>query len=318
MILTDLLETVETKSNGDEFKVCCPFCPDKGLTPDEGYHLGINVRTGLAHCFRCDWRSGGVINTARLISRALGLPLDLHGFYRTRPELEEKPETEEPTSTPLPLEYEAFRNSGDPIEKMAGAYLRERQVSLLQIVRHRIGYAASGRMSWRVLFPVMGYGNVCYGCVGRDFSGSQEPKYLNTPGVKSLWNACRPGRVAIVVEGIMDGLRVERALMHMPKGMVAVARLGSAITDVQLGQLHEFERVVIVPDFDPAGVHGATALAERCVEARISTKVVVPPAMTGVDPGNMGEDELLGYVTSAVPWSSATALKMRIAAKKEI
>ena len=155
----------------------------------------------------------------------------------------EKPEVKKlPVGLGLPEGYETFSGdlARDPIMEKAYRYLERRGISTLQIVRHRIGYAVTGPMGWRILFPVIGEGGAIVGSVGRDFSGQQTPKYLNTPGVKHLWNGVQgSASMAVVVEGVIDGLHVEQALMRT-KGMQAVGRLGSAITPNQLDQLKEF------------------------------------------------------------------------------
>ena len=153
------------------------------------------------------------------------------------------------------------------MERKARKYLRERQVSTLQIVRHKIGYAASGAYGWRIIFPVlMENGKVC-GYTGRDFTTHQKPKYLNSTGYKGLWNAQRRARTAVVVEGIMDALRVEKALLRA-RDAVAVARLGSIITPLQMDQLKQFEQVIIFPDQDKPGVEGAVKLGAAVYPSR--------------------------------------------------
>ena len=116
----------------------------------------------------------------------------------------------------------------------------------------------------------------------------QQPKYKNSPGLKNaMEHGARKASTAVIVEGIMDALRVDTALLQV-QGTAAIARLGSSITALQLDQLREYERLVIFPDFDRAGVHGATELAERISEDRDSQlSIVIPAGMTGSDPGSM-------------------------------
>jgi DNA primase len=257
--------------------------------------------------------------TARRLSEAFGLKFSPRAFVeerKTQRTGKVSKKEEEPIGPGLPLEYETFRDVCDSIGEKARAYLKDRGVSTSQIVRHKIGFAAAGEMAWRVLFPIIDDEGIIHGCAGRDFSGHQIPKYLNTPGVKLLWNAHRPASTAVVVEGVLDALRVETALLQT-NGIVAVARLGSIITKLQLDQLKHYDKVVVFPDFDRAGVHGAIELCTRCDGRGIQTSVVLPPAMTGNDPGDMKEEMIIDLLRGAVRWSVTTENRLRLAATRD-
>lgn len=319
-VLSDILDASGTDvhhgSTKGEVTVCCPF---PGCN-DARFRLGINTISGAAHCFNCGFKAKGVIYLARQLCKVYGLSFR-DSSSRVRKEakqIEQKKvvDVQEDSRIGLPSAYETFR-SPDVIGKQALAWLRRRQVSLLQIVRHQIGYAAAGEMAWRVLFPVIGNDREIHGCVGRDFSGKQTIKYLNTPGIKMLWNAQRLANTAIVVEGVMDALRVETALLQM-RDAVAVARLGSAITSTQLDQLKEYPKVIVIPDCDRAGVHGAIELCTRCDSRGIDTHVYVPPAMSDIDPGMMSESEIIDCIKDSIRWSKTAEFKLRAAAMRTV
>jgi DNA primase len=216
----------------------------------------------------------------------------------------------------LPDGYEAFRKASTEASIQARAYLESRQISLLQIVRHKIGYAEAGRLSYRVIFPAI-IDDAVQGYVARSFLATGKPKYLNSPGMKMLWNAKPRGASAVVVEGVMDALRVETALLSV-RDTQAVARLGSAITALQMDQLKEFERVVILPDQDEAGVKGAIELGNRCAARGIQTRVCVPSAMTERDPGDMSTSEILDLLRDAVVWNTAAELRLKLSATRRV
>lgn len=322
MLLREILERAgievrETRQKS-EVVLCCPFCPDRGFSEDTKFHFGLNLEKGWAHCFRCDWKSSNFLHTARMLAREFEVPFKLQ--YREMPEKEEEPKEPETTAivaSGLPPEYEKFTGAADRIEKRARAYLHSRGISLLQISKYKIGYAAAGAYGWRILFPVFGPGNKVYGCVGRAIDARMKPKYLNSPGLKLLWNAHRGGQIAVVVEGIMDALRVEKALLRV-RGMTAVARLGSAITPYQLMQLRTFERVIILPDWDEPGVKGAVGLAEQCLESHIPVEMAVPEMIDGRDPGSMEEQEILDCLRSAEKWKKEMTYRMRTIPRREV
>lgn len=320
MILTDILETagVEIKfhTGSSEINICCPFCVERGESADTRFRCGINVASGFANCFNCSFKARGVMYTARQLCRIFGIKFNLRALAVHKEQPEVKKPKELPPVAGLPAEYEDFAHEPDSIGYKARKYLRQRGVSTLQIVKHRIGFAAAGDMAWRVLFPVVDGDGVTHGCVGRDFSGKQSPKYLNTPGMKLLWNAHRIARTAVVVEGVMDALRVEHALLQMHDS-IPVARLGSTITSAQLDQLKLYEKVVVLPDWDRAGVVGAIELCNRCTARGMSIFASVPSSMSGIDPGEMTENAIVELIKDAVLWTEHVERHMRLAATRE-
>jgi hypothetical protein len=297
----------------NEVSLCCPFCEERGYGVDEKFHYGINTVSGKSYCFRCFWASRDVIYAARALSKVFDVPFRLR--YALEPE--EQPEVKEPKPVPtsLPKEYERFNGNKDEVEREMRAYLKKRLVSTLQITKHKIGFAACGNMAYRILFPVISSDQQIYGCVGRTIKEDVKPKYLNTSGVKILWGCHVFGTTAVIVEGILDALRVEQALLFH-KNYVAVARLGSVVTQVQLKQLRRYERRIILPDWDEPGVKGAMELAKECAACGLSVSVAVPQGMTGMDPGGMLPEQIDGAIATALPWGKTTEMRLRMAMTK--
>lgn len=311
MILEDILDggKVEFKrvaGKPDELKLQCPFCLD------ERFIFGLNTKTGQAHCFHCQWKSSSLLSTIRELCKALGVKYDFHQHLVKESPADEFIPEPEIYSIALPKEYESFLGAKpDWIGNVARRYLKNRGVEGWQLMRHDIGFAAAGQYAWRILFPVYGEDGEVYGIVGRDFSGTQSPKYLNSPGLKLLWGAHIPDQTAVVVEGALDALAVERALLNTRPKFKPVARLGTAITPAQLGQLKKFQEIVILPDSDAPGVHGAIELARQCAQEQFQVKVAVPKALDDRDPGDMSQGEVLTAVDGAVLWSQATEWRLR-------
>jgi Toprim domain-containing protein len=315
VILKEILEQagVEVhKRENNEVNICCPFCGE------QRFRLGINLANGSAHCFNgsCEFKARGVMYTARQLCRVYGVKFN--GLLRDyRKEVQPKKKVvADVQPVGLPEEYEAFTPDMDEVGQEAKRYLKSRGVSLLQIVKHKIGYAITGDMAWRVLFPVEGEDSRVYGCVGRAIRDDMRPKYLNTSGMKMLWNAQRRYHTAVVVEGIMDALRVETALLRSGDA-VAVARLGSVITPVQMDQLKLFEEVVVLPDWDRVGVTGAIELCSRCDSRGIKVSVCIPACMSGIDPGSMSDDNIFECLTGAVKWGKGTEWRLRESALRD-
>lgn len=314
-MILEILETagVAVQFDGDEMNICCPFCVERGESPDQRFRLGINTVKGVAYDFNCGWRGHGTAYIAKQLARVLGVKLK-YGRSVEPPGvnagvLAKAPVVGEPEG------FEPFTRTPSREERRAREYLRDRGVSVAQIVRHRMGYASAGRYAYRILIPVTGLDGVVHGWVGRAFVPGIKPKYLNTPNVKSLWGATRAGALAIVTEGVMDALRVETALLRV-RDTVSVCRLGSAITALQTEQLKAFEKIVVFPDEDYAGVRAAQELCQRCAARGTSVAVVVPPAMTGRDPGDMDDEEIWAKLQGAIPWSKSAELELQLAGTK--
>lgn len=314
MLILELLDraNVEYKQKDDEVNICCPFCP----VPDERKLLGINLESGLAHCFHCNWGAGGVIETAKALAEVYGLSFRIHWEARKEEKIEKPVPAIPVVQQRLPAEFERFTGDAtDKVERRIRGYLKSRGVSQMQINRHGIGFAASGRYAWRAIFPVIGEDGGAYGFVARSIDVKQKPKYLNSPGIKLLWGAQHLAKTAVIVEGVLDALRVEQALMRR-RDWVAVARLGSTLTGTQFRQMRRYERLILLPDRDAAGVKGATAVAELCAANHIQVEVAVPEVMDDLDPGDMTDDEINDYIDSAQPWTNAAYYRMRAAASR--
>jgi DNA primase len=315
MLLDEILQSADvtvrpSRNDANEVTLCCPFCSERGESPDTRFRLGINVSQGLGHCYNCGWKGRGILDIARQLCHAFGLVLKRKSLVEAAAIEPAKKVAHKPVDSDslFPVEYETFGAKPDEIESAAMSYLKSRGVSVLQIARHRIGYAAAGPMAWRVLFPVIdGEGNF-HGCVGRAIVDGMRPKYLNTPGIKLLWNAQKSYGTAVVVEGVMDAIRTETALLAR-RGFTAVATLGSAATSVQVAQLRQFEKVILLPDWDEAGVHGVSALASLCRGMDVS--VAIPLVLNDADPGSMTSIQILDSIDRARPWCSGTEARLR-------
>lgn len=322
MILEDLLiqsgtEYKKKPGNRDEVLMRCPFCTGQSDTSGDRVVFGLNLENGKAHCFRCDWKSDNVVYTARSLCEAwdidFGWRLRLSAAEADVGHPGQDTSVPEPIPMGLPDEYERFGDLRDEIERKAFRFLRGRGITRDDIDEYQIGYAAAGTFGWRILFPVIGEDGVVYGCAGRDFGGQDSKKYRNTEGIKILYNAQHKAHTAVVVEGPVDTVVVNRVLRSRFRNMIGVGTLGSALTHQQLAQLAKFPRVINFPDSDPAGVKGAMSRADACKAAGIDTMVIEPEYMDGSDPGSMNDDEITERIRSARQWTGAQKLRMRLA-----
>src|SRR3954447_1523895 len=128
------------------------------------------------------------------------------------------------------------------------------------------------RFRGRLMFPIRDQRGRVIGFSGR-IVGTGEPKYLNSPDTplfdkgRSLFNidtaapASREAKRVIVVEGQMDVIALDQAGISE-----AVAPLGTAVTDAQLGLLWRLaSSPIICFDGDSAGQKAAVRAALRAL-----------------------------------------------------
>lgn len=267
----NFLDTLRThgvkyhRSNTDrnEITICCPFCEFRGQTPDHRFRLGVNILTKVGHCFNCDWASGKALQE---ISESLQLGFE--DLSEEGPALDHAPE-----KPALPEDYVLLtRPPSGRLYSNAVNYLRERGVADWQIEQKFVGVSLIGRYAYRIIFPVY-YRHKLEGLVTRDFTGKQEPPYLNSANMKSLYNLPDdPCKKAVLCEGVFDCLAVERVVSNEYN---VLAVLGRALTERQEEQLEPYRDVILWPDADLVGVKGFMEIANQ-LKARHRIFVVWP------------------------------------------
>jgi hypothetical protein len=291
-----------------EITICCPFCVGRGESTDTRYRLGVNTVKGLASCFNCGWKCAGVLAIARELCTVYGLPFR-YAMPAAAPVVQEE-EKEELLPVGLHQDYEALCGPKDAVRAEVKQYLSSRGITPSEAKKFKLGFAGAGPMGYRVLIPVFGRGGLVYGCVGRAIRPTMKPKYLNTEGIKLLWNAHKPAPVAVLTEGIFDALRVNGAT-EGNTSIRAVAKLGGSLTSIQLDQLKRFGQVSILPDRDQAGIKGAIKDCIQCSDAGIAVSVVIPERLDGRDPGDMQHGEIVAALRGAVSWKKSAELMLK-------
>ncbi|HEY8393343.1 MAG TPA: DNA primase [Thermaerobacter sp.] len=197
---------------------------------------------------------------------------------------------------------QAMSRRGVPVGLLERAGLVQRRAG---------GQGYYDRFRHRVMFPIRDPRGRVVGFGGRAL-GEAEPKYLNSPETpvfnkRRLWFGLDLARVrlretgvAVVVEGYMDAIAIDRAGI----GYAAVASLGTSLSEEQVDLLARYaDTVVIAYDGDTAGqratLRGLELFAEADVEVRVAE---LPP---GRDPDDVlrsdGPDALHRFIENAVP-----------------
>lgn len=252
-------------SPNNHISLCCLFCADQGESPDERFRLSVNLTNGRCICFNCGFKS---LRGFKRILYKLHVDGDVMG------EDSGADEQQEDKRIALPSDFQSLAKAECDLDENAINYLRKRGITPRQIRQKNIGISLTGRLAYRVVFPVI-YQEELIGVVARDFTKCQEPKYLNSMGRKGLYNNTGDfARRAILSEGVFKVLRIER----LDTGFASYGLLGKDITEYQVQQLKETgcKEVVLWPDPDRPGRHGAAKVGAKLVEAGFHVGIVWP------------------------------------------
>jgi 5S rRNA maturation endonuclease (ribonuclease M5) len=298
--------------NSEEIWICCCFCMERGETQDTRFRLGVNLRTGFAQCFNCEWKARGEF-TFNKLQEALDTG-QIEALQHSRHEKHEH--KEKPV---LPPDFELLRpHSKDEWQKKAYRYVKHRNVSDSQIKEKKIGYSMVGETAYRVVFPVY-VRNKLKGLVSRDFTGKQEIPYRNSVGGKALYNVPdKNHKTVVLLEGVFDALRVEQASKKLH--IDSCALLGHSLTDDQIELLDPYKTIILYLDPDEAGVKGALSVVQKlhsnCHNKTI--RVVLPRWVRHVgandtDPSELEIKEITHRLAHAVLFTEEIQLTLKAA-----
>jgi len=309
-------EVRQHASDPNEIRVNCMFCRQLGHSQDTRFRLGINIKTGQAHCFQCHWRTRDIY---KLLEKQSG--------QRIRQPDNAYESTHTPVEEPeLPEGFELFFSTVEEDEKLgfirgqALKYLHTRGVSTEQVERNNIGFCTIGRYAYRVVFPIY-YKKKLVTFIARDFTGKQKVKFLNRKGIKPLWATNDIGEqgscTVILYEGIFKALAGERDAPYLTRDTVVhAATLGSQITDFQLMQLNPniVQEVILFPDPDRPGMSGFLKVGHALEVRQYERLTVVSPLprqeCDEMDSGDINECILNRQPFYAASWGMANYVTM--------
>ena len=261
----------QSASDRNEIHLNCPFCPERRGERDYNFCLHINVLNGAGHCWHasCDFKGRHILF---LVLRKLSIQTD---ELTSGGDVEETP----PEPVTLPRDFQLLTKAYDNLDRQALNYLLKRGITREQIAENKIGVSYSGNLAYRIIFPVL-VGKELKGIVARDFTGNQQPKYLNSKGDKYLYHFDPKAEVCILSEGVFKALRIARVT-----GANSAALLGHDLTPVQLDQLQKSScrRLILWPDPDLVGRKGVLGIIEKLSDLWDGTLEVVWPIRTPAD-----------------------------------
>jgi len=298
MTLLDALSRrkIRFRRSGSEIQVNCPWCLENRGEADTSFCFHLNVRSGAGHCWHasCGYKGRHVIP-------ALLRQLNIQARVDT-----DAVEQPEPIAEPveLPDDFQVLTKATDDLDLKARRYLlHDRGITMEQIGRYRIGISYTGRYAYRIIMPVW-VDKKLRGIVARDFTGRQQPKYLNSKGDKYLFGFDANAETVVLAEGIFKALRLQQA------GWPAAALLGHDLTDIQLEQLQnsKCQKAILFPDPDPVGRQGVIHIADKLANAWSGKVEVVWPVVLPAD--EMPLEALRGVQIQPFNWAVSQRLRV--------
>ena len=303
------LEYREHSTRENEIFLCCPFCEEEGTTPDYRFRLGVNVVSGVLHCFNCGKKSSNSEYTFKELARALETgTLQAAAQTVKREVIRTKPE--------LPKDFTpvTYERTEDHWNDVALRYLRTRNVSLVQIKKKKIGYSTVGDYRYRIIVPVY-YEKELAGFVGRAFVTGLQPKYKNSVGQKVIYNVPEtPKRGIVLTEGVFDAMAIEKSVArYWDSG----ALLGTSLTERQMAQLEPYEKVILWPDPDILErvdvMKGWKRVGTQLQEANKKVQIVLPSLeLEEYDPSELFPQEIEAKIRTRVDFSPDVFYKVKV------
>ena len=196
------------QTSKDEHYFKCPECNH------HKHKLAVNLDKNAFHCWICDYRGR---NLRRLVRR-FGSYIQLQKWdgITDRTDLErfadlfvERRSEEDKSKVELPEEFISLCSDSVPATgRYALRYLEKRGISMVDILKWKMGYCFSGEYRNRIIVPSFDDDGDCSYFIARSYTGDSY-KYKNPRSSKDIvfnelfinWN-----KDLIIVEGVFDAL----------------------------------------------------------------------------------------------------------------
>lgn len=278
-----------------EINICCIECGE------EGYHLGINEKKQLFHCWVCSFSGNLTFLISKLENCSYKQAVDLiykpvkiqfNIEQKLSEYFEEEKQIIENESCKLPpFTKSLLIEQANIFNYIAIHYLNERGIELNVIKEANLHYCYHGKFKNRIIIPIYYQGKLV-NYVGRTWDKKAEKRYLNCSNNESListknllynYDNVQNCDILIVVEGIFDCFKagLDRS----------IATLGTEMTLTQKHLILSLNPRQLIILFD----NGAFEKAKDHVDwfsFYFSNKVKAIKIKGECDPGDMTREEI--------------------------
>lgn len=301
ILIISNLESVLGKgknSNNDNIAFHCPFCHHHKPK------LEINLSLQHWHCWVCN-ASGRKIS---ILYRKLNVAREkIAQIVKLFNEFEYKP-TKTTTDTPvvnLPTDYRPLWvfDKGSPDYRNAINYLKQRGVTIYDILKYRIGYCDTGEYSGKIIIPSFDANGSLNYFVARAFYSSDMFKHKNPKVSKDIigfelhinWEL-----PIVLVEGAFDAIAIRRN---------AIPLFGKTISNTLKKRIVEKQVKTIYICLDQDAKKQALDTAEYFIHNGIEVYLV---DLTSKDPSELGFENIQKLINSTSALSSTKLMEEKI------
>lgn len=314
-----------TSHGASEVSYDCPFCVERGHSPDNEEKLWVNYSkrlgdsksVGVYYCYRCEAKGsldyvfkwlGADIDAAPIDDEFVRILRILQGL--------EEPDAQQPEVVDRDYSAELIELGCRPVHPQGTAYqyLTERGVAPDDIAFYRM-LEGRGRYHHRIIIPTFNFERRIPFFVARSMKQLyfttekgvvEAPKYLNPKGEGrkySLFNLNHAvsADAIIVTEGVFSSIAA---------GRNAIATFGKLVTQTQVALLTAFaqgKEIIVCFDGD---AHAQTAnLAARLKDSGLRTSFVLLPEEH--DPATLRAEDLQYLLRHRYPYSDTTVLRLQ-------
>lgn len=308
----------------------CPFCVERGETPDTRKRFRMNRIKLVGYCFNCGWKGNAVkfirdfqkvswseaVDILNFYNDFQPLPQDVFEEVFDKIYLEDKELNTEKVTIPLPKDFKLLYNTKSKLADVYWKYAKKRGLTDRQIELHGVGFCPEGEILLpnkkkyylrnRLIIQVFDDDNKSIYWMGRALSNNVKPKTFNPAGTRNsinksdvifnLNNAKKIGSV-VITEGVFDATTV---------GDAGVALFGKTISVKQLLLLIKADLEAVYIMLDPDAFKDALKMADL-ISKHIKNTFICRPK--GGDPNEIGKKGCLEAIKNAERYDKLTALK---------
>jgi DNA primase len=282
-LLQDILGNYNQQK--DEYLFACPFCSSTKKK------LSINIITNKWKCWVCGSKGGHILWLLKKLNVSKDILQKFKAEFKDS-DIKVYKETTANVNLQLPPEYKPLWKQENTYGYLhAISYLSKRNITLEDIIRHRIGYCESGAYANRIILPSYDRNNQLNYFTGRLFYDGGM-KYKNPPVSKNI--VCFENMISwddhvILCEGMFDAIALRRN---------AIPLMGKTLSSAIEKQLIENNTKHVTIFLDEDARVDALKLERRLLQYNINVEVVLT---TGKDASQMGFDTAWNEISEARP-----------------
>lgn len=294
-----LLESVlgkGSKTNRDYYQFNCPFHQGKN-----GPKLGISLGTGGWKCWVCPTKGNSVSSLFYKLKQSKDKIVLARELWHDKQVFKIEPKS----TIELPPEFKPlWIDSGSFFNEKAIGFLETRNVTELDIIKHKIGYCETGKYANMIIFPSYSDNNQLVFWSGRTFNELSPFKFSIPPDIdkniifdENLVNWSEP---VIIVESKLDAIAVKRNVTYLT-GKRVCEKLKNKIIE---------NGTPIIFCLDGDAQNDIIEQSEYFIQNGIDVKKVQLPE--NEDPSSLGYKKVWEFINKAEPITESEIFKFKM------